>query len=165
MSGFHPEVITGDTRGTPLTSPVWSSLALPCDWKWLSFILSCLDSTALCICAPASLITHLSFYTEVALVSCRFTQCCHDGWCAATFENLVFSGSTPRRGMAGSRGTLLTVECLKAVDALIYIPTQARRVPFSPHPSCIYCQIFEKARLTWPEVIPHWTSDLYFSSD
>ena len=110
MSGFHPEVITGDTRGAPLTSLVWSSLALPCDWKWLSFILSCLDSTALCIWTPASLIIHLSFYNEVALVSCRFTQCCHDCWCAASFENLVFSGSTPRHGMAGSRGTLLNVD-------------------------------------------------------
>ena len=42
---------------------------------------------------------------------------------------------------------------LSRADALIYIPTQGRRVPFSPHPSCIYCQLFEMAMLTcdtWP---------------
>lgn len=37
---------------------------------------------------------------------------------------------------------------LSRADALIYIPTQGRRVPFSPHPSCIYCQHFEMAMLT-----------------
>ena len=45
MFGFHLEVITGHTS-SHLVHLVWSSLALPCDWKWLSFILLCLG---LCI--------------------------------------------------------------------------------------------------------------------
>ena len=150
MLGFHLEVITGDTL-SHLVHLVWSSLALPCGWKWLPFILFCLG---LCIwprlLQPFTCPSTLRF--PLYLGEC--IQCCHDGWRAVSW-NFGF----PRIHAQAWDGWVtwyFVAECLKAPPYCspewmnwFTFPSGVGEFPSLHTPSSIYCcRIFEMARLT-----------------
>ena len=167
MFGFRLEVITGDTL-SHLVHLVWWSLALPCGWKWLPFILFCLG---LCICTPASLTIHLSFYTQVSFVPWQVYPVL-PWWLACSILKFWFSQDPcPSMGWLGHMVLCCWVSespsvLFSRVDALTYIPTWGRRVPFSPHPfQHLLLSNFWDGHADWCEVISHWTFDLHFSND
>ena len=88
------------------------------------------------------------------------------------FQVMVFSKYMPRSGIAGTYGNS-TFSCLRKLHTVfhsavpIYIPTNSvKRVPFSPHPSSIYClySCFDDGHSDWHEVISHCSFDLHISN-
>ena len=94
----------------------------------------------ICVYVPHFLYPFLCWCT-FRLLPCfgYWKQCFNEHWGAISFWTIFFSIYMPRSGIAGSDGSssfsfLTKLHTVLILAILIYIPTNSRRVPFSPHP-------------------------------